>query len=132
MLEGALDKKVVKNVSEAQISFGKKEKPPIIKLSFDRIDPLEFYNELADLGFASSDALKIISWIVLIHKKDRFFFSGKKPSLIKACLACNGSVLLGAGKYPSRRVIRDYFRVSITSINHSNRVYRKLILEDKV
>ncbi len=132
MLERALDKKIIEDVREVQIPIEKKEAPLVIKLSFERINPAEFYNELTDLGFTTEDALKIISWIDLIHKKDKFFFAGKKPSLIKACLACNGSVLLGAGKYPTRRVIRDYFKVSITSIQRSNKDYRKLILEENI
>ena len=76
-----------------------------MEVFFDRINPHEFYGELTTLGFTSESAIKIISLIDLIYKKDRFFFSGQKASLIKACLACHGIVILGAPDNVSRRVI---------------------------
>jgi hypothetical protein len=71
-LESVLVNKTSKNVKEKEILIEIKDKPLISKISFERINPIEFYDELTNLGFTTEDALKIVSWIDLIHKKDRF------------------------------------------------------------
>jgi predicted transcriptional regulator len=107
------------------------ETPGRIVCSFGRIDATEFFEELTSLGFAAEAALEIVSWIDLIVKKDRFFFSGKKPSVIKACLASVGTVLLSEPNNMTRQRIRRFFKVDIRSIQHWIKEYRKLISEEK-
>jgi predicted transcriptional regulator len=107
------------------------EMPARIDCSFGRIDPTEFYEELTSLGFAAKAALEIVSWIDLIVKKDRFFFSGKKPNVIKACLASVGTVLLSEPNNMTRQRIRRFFKVDIRSIQHWFKDYRRFISEEK-
>lgn len=129
-LEAALLNKTNINAKEKQISIEIKDKPLIPKITFRRINPTEFYDELTNLGFATQAAIEIISWIDLIHKKNKFFFSGKRACLIKACLACNGAVILGASNV-TRHTIRLFFKVNSRSIQNSYKTYRQLILEEK-
>ncbi len=129
-LESVLDSKINKKVNEEEISIEKKDKPPIIKISFERINPIEFYEELTTLGFSKVAAMEIISWIDLIYKKDKFLLMGKTASVIKACLACNGAVILGASNV-TRYTIRLFLKVNSHSIQNSYKAYRRLILEEK-
>jgi predicted transcriptional regulator len=130
-LESAFLIKTNKKVKEKETPSEKKDKPLLNSTSCGRINPNEFYEELSNLGFTSEASLEIISWIDLIHKKNKFFFSGKKAALIKACLACNGAVILGTPSNVSRHVISLFFKVNNNSIQRSYKAYRQLILEDR-
>jgi predicted transcriptional regulator len=131
-LESVLVNKTDKELIEEIIPIEKEDKPLIINVSLERINPVDFYEELTNLGFTKIAAMKIISWIDLIYKQDKFFFSGKRASLIKACLACNGSVILGAPNNVTRRVISRFFKVNIRSIQGSYKDYRRFILEENI
>ena len=128
-LEAELLDKAVSN-EEGGFLIEKKDKPHVMKISFDRIKPDEFYDELTNLGFTSEAALEIISWIDLIYLKDKFFFLGKKIRVIKACLACNGAVLLGVSNV-TRHTIKLFFKVNSRSIQNFYKAYRRVILEEK-
>ncbi len=129
-LENVVDSKINKKMNEEEISIEKKDKPPIIKISFERINPQEFYGELTTLGFSKVAAMEIISWIDLIYKKDKFLLMGKTASVIKACLACNGAVILGASNV-TRYTVRLFFKVDYHSIQSSYKAFRQLVLEEK-
>ena len=131
-LENEVAGYIVGKVKEQEILVeNTAEMPEKINCSFGRIDPTEFYEELTTLGFAAEAAIEIISWIDLIVKKDRFFFSGKKPSLIKACLVANGTMLKGAPDNLTRQRISSFFKVYVSSIQHCFKDYRKFISEEK-
>jgi hypothetical protein len=56
-----------------------------------RINGKQFYGELRELGFASEDAAEIASWIKANFETQPAFLSGKKATMLKACLAIIGS-----------------------------------------
>jgi predicted transcriptional regulator len=130
-LESALVNQVNRKVTQEKIPVEQKDTQLIPTIVFKRINPIEFYGELTNLGFTTSAAMKIISWIDLIYTKNKFLFSGKKACLIKACLACNGAIILGAPDNVSRRVISRFFKVSTVSIQRSFKDYRRFILQEK-
>ena len=118
-----------KNSKEQQIKDNGKKQLPEIKILIKRIDPVEFYHELTELGFTGAAALEIISWIDLIYKKDKFFFAGKKATVIKARLACNGAFIFREKNVTRNKVVR-FFKVGNTSSTQTMH-YRRFLMEEK-
>lgn len=119
-----------KNTKEQKIKVNEKEQLPVINILLKRIDPVEFYHELTELGFTGAAALEIISWIDLIYKKDKFFFSGKKATGIKACLACNGAFIFREKNVTRNKVVR-FFKGGDYAVRAQTMQYRRFLMEEK-
>jgi hypothetical protein len=78
---------------------------------------------------------KIIDWLNLINQSNPTFFSGKKTSLIKACLAYANTRISHSPSYPPRtltkRKIAQYFGTAVASIQIGFKKYVAIIEESK-
>ena len=106
-----------------------------LKSDLQRLDAKKYYDELVTLGFKPKDATEIIAWLNIINQSNPTFFSGKKISLIKACLAYANTRISHSPSYPprslTRRKIAQYFGTTVGSIQISYKKYVSIIQESQ-
>jgi predicted transcriptional regulator len=99
--------------------------------AFQRIDGTKFYGELQTLGFKPEEAIQIVSWVDIINSSRPIFFSGKKPSLIKANLAYTGARIFSTPRTLTQHTIAKYYRTSVNSIQRLFKDYLTILYEEK-
>jgi predicted transcriptional regulator len=131
-----------KNKKSQPFQSMKSEPEPIVefqvkdlKSDLQRLDAKKYYDELVILGFKPKDATEIITWLNIINRSNPTVFSGKKISLIKACLAYANTRISHSPSYPprtlARRKIAQYFGTTVGSIQISYKKYVSIIQESQ-
>ena len=87
------------------------EKPILSEVSpdFKRIDYDQFFQELLTLGFKPQNAAEITSWINIVKETKFSALLGKKPAVIKACLAYIGGKTLDGREIFAQRKIAVFY-----------------------
>lgn len=106
-----------------------------LKSELQRLDAKKYCDELIVLGFKPKDAAEIIDRLNIINRSNPTFFSGKKISLIKACLAYANTRMSHSPSYPprslSKRKIAQYFGTTERSIQRSFKEYVSIIQDSQ-
>lgn len=101
-----------------------------VRCTFQNIDGTKFFGELQTLGF-KPEAAQIVSWVDIINSSRPIFFSGKKPSLIKANLAYTGARIFSTPRTLTRQSIANYYGISVHSIQRLFKDYLTILYEEK-
>jgi predicted transcriptional regulator len=94
-----------------------------------RIKLETFYNELLELGFETSEAAEIASWVKIIKDHSPTFLSGKKVCTIKACLAYIGGQVFGDSRKFSQDKIAKFYDLYHWTINRTYRSFMTILRE---